>query len=102
MGTDLTVEMGLRRRGQCLATARLYTRIYEFRPLSEEVIALRVGAAEALLIGVLSYRGCEPLSQRKGVTYIECADPSQSSVTQGFNERMMLGTLLVTPVFNDL
>ena len=47
MGTDLTVEVGVRRRGQSLATARLYTRIYEFRPLSKEVIALPLGVAEA-------------------------------------------------------
>ena len=30
-----------------------------------------------------SYRGCEPLYQRRGVTYIECAGPLQPSVTQG-------------------
>ena len=30
--------------GKVLATARLYTRVYEFRPLSEEVNTLRLGA----------------------------------------------------------
>jgi hypothetical protein len=33
--------------GSVLATTRLYAQFYEFRPLSEEVIALRLGAAEA-------------------------------------------------------
>ena len=34
--------------GRVLATARLYTRFYEFRPLSEEVTTLRLRAAETL------------------------------------------------------
>ena len=78
--------MGYVGEGRVLATARLYTRIYEFRPLSEKVTTLRLSAAEALYIRVLSYRGCEPLCKRGGVAYIECADPSQPSVTRGFNE----------------
>ena len=100
--TDLTIEMGVRKRGQSLAMARLYSRVYKFRPLSMDVTALCLVTAEALLIGVLGYKGCEPLCQRGGVAYIEYVDPSQSSVTQGFNERIKVRTLLITPVFNDL
>ena len=33
--------------GKVLAMARLYTQVYEFRPLSEVVTALRLGASEA-------------------------------------------------------
>ena len=69
-------DVSVRRRRRCLATARLYTQIYEFRPLSEEVIALRLGAAEACrleyeLQGVRTlvkegrgglYRVCQPLA----------------------------------------
>ena len=48
--------------GGVLATARLYAQIYEFRPLSEEVTALRLGVTEAFRLDVRnSYRGCEPL-----------------------------------------
>ena len=48
--------------------------VYEFRPFSEEVIALRLGARRRSIgLCVLNYRGCEPLSQRRGVAYIECA-----------------------------
>ena len=38
--------------GRVLATVRLYTRIYEFGPLSKEVTAIRLGSAEAFYIGV--------------------------------------------------
>ena len=48
---------------QSLATAKLYTRIYEFRPLSEEVKALRLGASEALLIGVRVTGGANPCAR---------------------------------------
>ena len=59
-------------------------KFYEFRPFLEEVIALRLGAL-SLVDWIMreSYRGCEPLYQRRGVTYIECAGPLQPSVTQG-------------------
>ena len=33
--------------GRILATARLYTQVDEFRPLSEEIKALHIGASEA-------------------------------------------------------
>ena len=78
----------------------LYTRIYKFRPLSEEVIALRLGVAEALLIGVLSYRGCEPLCQWRGVAYIEFARTPASPRSKGFNVHKERG-LLVTPAIKD-
>jgi hypothetical protein len=51
--------------GQSLATARLYTRIYEFRPLSEEVTTLRLGAAGALLCGVFELQGVRTLVQEQ-------------------------------------
>jgi hypothetical protein len=70
--------------GNVLATARLYTHFYEFRPLSEEVIALRLSATEACRLDMCeSYRGYEPSCQRRGVAYIECARSLQPSVTQG-------------------
>ena len=40
-------SMGYVGEGSVLATTRLYAQIYEFRPLSEEVTALRLGAEEA-------------------------------------------------------
>lgn len=33
--------------GKDLATVKLYTQVYEFKPLSEEVTTLRLGASEA-------------------------------------------------------
>ena len=48
VGMSLTVRVGgYIGGGRILAAARLYTQIYESRPLSEEVKALRLGAAEA-------------------------------------------------------
>jgi hypothetical protein len=61
-----------------------------------------LGAAGALLYGVLSYRGCEPLCRRGGAAYIESADPSSTSVTQGFNETVNVRAFLVTATLNDL
>ena len=63
-------------RGQSLAMVWLYTRIYEFKPLSEEVKTLRLGAAGALLSCVMCYRGSEPLCGSGGVAYIESTGPS--------------------------
>ena len=42
--------------------------VYEFRPFSEEVTALRLGARRRStgLYVCVRYRGCEPLSQRRG------------------------------------
>ena len=52
----------------------VHTRFYEFRPFSEEVTTLRLGAQRRLIgLCVLNYRRCEPLCQRRGVAYIECA-----------------------------
>ena len=54
--------------------ARLNTRVYEFRPLSEELKALRLDALrQSTGIWVCVLKGCEPLSQRRGLAYIECA-----------------------------
>ena len=53
---------------------RLYTQVYEFRPLSEEVIALRLGA---LRLCQLDYawmlQGVRTFVPEEGVAYIECA-----------------------------
>ena len=41
--------------------------VYEFRPFSEEVIALRLGdRRRSIGLSVLCYTGCEPLCQRRG------------------------------------
>ena len=60
--------------------------IYEFRPFSEEVIALRLGA-QRRSTGLCEYelQRCEPLSRRRGVAYIECARTPASPRYEGFN-----------------
>jgi hypothetical protein len=53
--------------GRVLATARLYAQFYEFRPLSEEVTALRLGAAEACRLECcLITRGANPCARGEG------------------------------------
>ena len=54
---------------------QLYTRVfYEFRPFSEEVIALRLGARRRSTgLCVYELQGCEPFYQWRGVAYIEDA-----------------------------
>ena len=66
---------GYVRIGEVLTMARLYTRVfYEFRPFSEEVIALRLGARRRSTgLCVYKLQGCEPFYQWRGVAYIECA-----------------------------
>ena len=52
-------------RGKVLAMARLYGNVDEFRPLSEEVKALRLGAwgrSTGFQYMRVCYGGCEPLS----------------------------------------
>ena len=49
--------------------------MYEFRPLSEEVIALRLSAAEACLLDVCKVTGGANPCVRGRVAYIECAWP---------------------------
>ena len=74
----------------------LYTRVYEFRPFSEEVTALRLGALRrSTEYMCVNYRKCEPLSQRRGVAYIEYArTPAPLRYTR-FNAHKG-GALLVT------
>ena len=57
---------------------------YEFRPFSEEVTALRLGARRRST-GLYAYelQGCEPFTLRRGVAYIESARPLRPSVMQG-------------------
>ena len=64
---------------------QLYTQeIYEFRPFSEEVIALHLGARRRST-GLYAYElhGCKPFTMRRGVAYIKFARPLQPSVMQG-------------------
>ena len=58
--------------------------VYEFRPFSEEVIALRLGARRRSP-GLCMYglQGCEPFTLRRRVAYIEFAGPLLPSVMQG-------------------
>ena len=58
--------------------------IYEFRPFSEEVTTLRLGARR-WSTGLYAYelQGCEPFTLRRGVAYIVSARPLRPSVMQG-------------------
>ena len=58
--------------------------VYEFRPFSEEVIALRLRARRRST-GLCVYRlqECEPFTLRRGVAYIEFARPLRPSVMWG-------------------
>ena len=50
------------------------------------------------IICVLSYRGCEPLCQWRGVTYIECTKTLASPRYKGFKvhkEMALLVTLVI-------
>ena len=62
----------------------VYARVYEFRPFSEEVTALRLGARRRST-GVYAYelQGCEPFTLRRGVAYIVSARPLRPSVMRG-------------------
>ena len=63
----------------------LYTQeFYEFRPFSEEVTALRLGARRrSTVLCAYELQGCEPFTLRRGVAYIESARPLRPSVMQG-------------------
>ena len=63
---------------------RLYASVYEFRPLSEEVKALRLGALRRSTgIWVCVLQGVRTLVPEEGVAYIECARTPLPSVTHG-------------------
>ena len=80
----------------------VHTRFYEFRPFSEEVTALRLGARRRSIgLCVLCYRGCEPLSQRRGVAYIVCARTPAHLHYKELNVHKVRA-LLVTAVLNTL
>ena len=70
---------------------------YEFRPFSEEVTALRLGARRRST-GLYAYelQRCEPPCLWRGVAYIECARTPASPHNGGFNVHKGLA-LLVTP-----
>ena len=75
---------------------RLYASVYEFRPLSEEVTNLRLGAVEACRLDVRKcYRVCEPLCQRRRVAYIEFARTLSALHYKGLNVHKV-GALLIT------
>ena len=60
------------------------TRMYEFRPFSEEVTALRLGARRrSTRLYAYELQGCEPFTLRRGVAYIESTRPLRPSVMQG-------------------
>ena len=82
---SLTVEWGVGMERQDPSYgAVVNTRMYEFRPFSEEVIALRLGARRRSTgLCVYGLQGCEPFTLRRGVAYIEFARPLQPSVMQG-------------------
>ena len=58
--------------------------VYEFRPFSEKVIALRLGARRRSTgLCVYGLQGCEPFTLRRGVAYIVSARSLPPSVMQG-------------------
>ena len=60
--------------------------VYKFRPFSEEVIALRLGARRRSTgLCVYGLQGCEPFIPRRGVSYIECARTPAPLRYAGFN-----------------
>ena len=65
----------------------MYTRVFsEFRPFSEEVIALRLGAQRRSTdLCVYELQGCEPFYQWRGVAYIEDAKTPASPRSRGLN-----------------
>ena len=66
--------------------------MYEFKPFSEEVKALRLGARRRST-GLCAYelQVCEPFTLRRGVAYIEFAGPLLPLVMQGFKVHLRLG-----------
>ena len=59
--------------------------MYEFRPFSEEVKALRLGAQRRSSgLYVYELQGAEPLYLWRGVAYIECARTPASPRRRGF------------------
>ena len=57
---------------------------YEFRPFSEEVTALRLGARRRSTgLCVYELQGCEPFCQWRGVAYIEHAKTPASPHSGG-------------------
>ena len=59
--------------------------VYEFRPFSEEVIALRLGARRRSSgLCVYGLQGAEPFCLWRGVAYIECARTPASPRNEGF------------------
>ena len=66
--------------------------IYEFRPFSEEVIALRLGARRRSTGSyACELQGCEPFYLWRGVAYIECARTPASPRRRGFKVRYVRG-----------
>ena len=102
MVLSLTVERGIGMERQDLRWRRCTHEVYEFRPFSEEVIALRLGARRRSIgLYVLYYKGCEPLCQRRGAAYIECTRTLAPLHYKGTNVHKV-SALLVTPTFSAL
>ena len=76
---------------------RLYASISEFRPLSEEVKVLRLGALRRSTgIWECELQGVRTLVPEEGVAYIECARTPSIPHYQEFNVHKD-GALLITP-----
>ena len=84
--------------------ARVYTQMYEFWPHSEVVIALRLSAPGSSTLSseyvCCVTKDCEPLWQRGGVAYIECAAPHKRLALRGLIVGNKGRTLLVTYTLN--
>ena len=84
---------------------RLYTSVYEFRPLSEEVKALRLGALRRLTgIWECMLQGVRTLVPEEGSDLYRVRQDPSSPPLQGFNvhkDRALLVTSAISAI-NDL
>ena len=77
-------------------------KVYEFRPFSEEVTALLLGARRRSTEYMrVNYRKCEPLSKRRGVAYIEYARTPAVLHYKGLNVHEVRA-LLITPALSAI
>ena len=85
----LTVEWGVGMERQGPSYGEVVTQeMYEFRPFSEEVKALRLGARRRSSgLCVYELQSAEPFYLWRGVAYIECARTPASPRRRGFKVR---------------
>ena len=99
MVLSLTVEWGVGMERQGPSYGEVVTQeIYEFRPFSEEVKALCLGARRRSSgLCVYELQGAEPLYLWRGVAYIECARTPASPRNEGFKVYLVRGVTGTVP-----